>query len=416
MTTANRATQSDEISDLRSRLDWMDEERRKLARRLAEIEQRMSNQERELESRDPRFQSVEERLAKTSLQLGRLSQVDNQIQLMKEDLVKQIEQTDLRRVQAFEELEKLRRVEQESARREISEIRKEITVLGRIQNDLELRRSEESRLAGLIGGLQNRLTAAENNAETWEPELRFLREAERAQVRTTTDLQASVLENQKRFEPIETRVEIASHNLVKLQTSIQAQSESMEELRNSVRMAQESVQMGEVERNQRLSSWRQDIENALEEMKRYAADWSKYDDLYKEARTALHAIAEWQKQMEMRQRESDELSRIEINRLQTQWDSFVLESEKRWKAQEADLDQRWAAVQRNELIVAEHLSRLDELIEALQEDKDTLMRVQAAQTDAMKMLPRVWQEEVEKAIAQNPHSRRQPAFVPVREE
>lgn len=49
-------------------------------------------------------------------------------------------------------------------------------------------------------------------------------------------------------------------------------------------------------------------------------------------------------------------------------------------------------------------------------DKDTLWRVQTAQADALKQLPRMWLEEVEKAITNNPNRRRQPALVPIRED
>jgi len=52
----------------------------------------------------------------------------------------------------------------------------------------------------------------------------------------------------------------------------------------------------------------------------------------------------------------------------------------------------------------------------LEQEKDTLWRIQNAQTDAMKKWPRIWLEEVEKAIAHNPNSRRQPTKVQVREE
>jgi hypothetical protein len=59
---------------------------------------------------------------------------------------------------------------------------------------------------------------------------------------------------------------------------------------------------------------------------------------------------------------------------------------------------------------------IEEIINDLKQEKDTLERIQAAQADAIKQWPRIWLEEVEKAINQNPNRRRQPALVPVREE
>lgn len=59
---------------------------------------------------------------------------------------------------------------------------------------------------------------------------------------------------------------------------------------------------------------------------------------------------------------------------------------------------------------------IEEKISKLEQEKDLLWRVQTAQSDAFKQFPRIWLEEVEKAIQQNPNRRRQPALVPVREE
>ena len=56
------------------------------------------------------------------------------------------------------------------------------------------------------------------------------------------------------------------------------------------------------------------------------------------------------------------------------------------------------------------------MLDDIEQEKDDLWRVQNAQADVMKSLPRIWMEEVEKARAHNPNSRRQPALVPVREE
>ena len=53
-----KTMERDELDELRNRLDWMDEERRKSSRRLVELEQRLTVGERELESREQRIQDL----------------------------------------------------------------------------------------------------------------------------------------------------------------------------------------------------------------------------------------------------------------------------------------------------------------------------------------------------------------------
>ena len=102
--------------------------------------------------------------------------------------------------------------------------------------------------------------------------------------------------------------------------------------------------------------------------------------------------------------------------MHSRWDEFLQEQDKQWKNYEIDHEQRWASAQRRHQEVLVQLHELQELSEKLGNDSQTLWRVQTAQADAMKKLPRIWLEEVEKAIAHNPDSRRQPALIPVRDE
>jgi hypothetical protein len=93
-----------------------------------------------------------------------------------------------------------------------------------------------------------------------------------------------------------------------------------------------------------------------------------------------------------------------------------LEQEKHWKVVELDREQRWTNSQRHEREIREEILVLESELDKLGQEKDTLLRIQTAQAEAVKKLSRIWVEEVEKAIAHNPNSRRQPTRVQVREE
>src|SRR5688572_25861945 len=92
-----------ELNELRSRVQWLDDERRKSAKKTAELEQRLVLQEREMNSRDQRLQSLEQQLNKVTTQLSRLPQVDVLLQQFKDEMVGLIETYDQRRVQSEKE-------------------------------------------------------------------------------------------------------------------------------------------------------------------------------------------------------------------------------------------------------------------------------------------------------------------------
>ncbi|MEZ4516640.1 MAG: hypothetical protein R3C44_07310 [Chloroflexota bacterium] len=66
MAFSPNSTQSREMTELRNHLKWLDEERRKTARKLTEMEQRIAQQGRELSEREKRIHELEWQLAQVS--------------------------------------------------------------------------------------------------------------------------------------------------------------------------------------------------------------------------------------------------------------------------------------------------------------------------------------------------------------
>lgn len=415
-TNSNATTLAQDLEDIRNRMEWLDSERRKLTRKLAEMEQRVELQHRELDGREQRIKDLERQLASTNAQLNRLPQVDTQLAQFKDDIVQMIEQYDQRRIQAEEELDRLRRVEHEVTAREIADIRKDIVSIPHLHSDMELRQAEEARLANLIGLQKNKLTAVENRVETWENTFTFLEEKEKQNSRHISEIQASLPEINKRWEYIYNRLDTLQSAISRLENSLQALAETQTALQESTKGWMEQIQIGEYERNQRVESWRRVLDEHTDTIERFGKQWVTFSDQYKEAKMAVQTLSQWQEQVEKQQREAVELLRVESHRTQSRWDAFLHEDEKKWKNFEVDVEQRWMTAKRHEREVLEQITQLEEALDKLKHEKDLIWRVQAAQADAMKQFPRIWLEEVEKALAQNPNRRRQPALVPVREE
>jgi chromosome segregation ATPase len=411
-----RTQEQDQLEQLRNRLDWMDEERLKNGRRMVQLEQRLTAWERELENREKHIKDVESKLTKMTLQLGRVSNLDSQLELFKDELVKMIEQYDQRRIEGYQELDKLRRIEHEVQQRDIADIRKELTPISRMENELKLRESEDERIAKMTSILQNQIPPIKNEIETWKQDLKFIEESERSNASTIAEMQASIHEHVKKLESIETRLDITNHSLSKVQVTTQEVDDGISEVQHQINQWSNQVLVGEQQRNKRITEWESVIENIMASMEKYADEWIKYSNQYKEAKTTLEAIAEWQQRVEKQQREAAELARIEANQMRSRWDKFGKENEKRWTNYVVEQEQLWAGSNRREKQLQERLLELDELIEGIKQDKDTLWRVQNAQGEAMKKWPRIWLEEVEKAKTHNPNSRRQPDLVSVREE
>ncbi|MCA9949299.1 MAG: hypothetical protein KDE48_06630 [Anaerolineales bacterium] len=405
-----------EISELIKRIEWMDDQRRKSTHKISELEQRFTLQEQALATREKRIQDLERQLSQVSAQLARIPQVDVQLSQFKDEMVTMIEGYDKRRIQGEKEIDRLRRIEHESVTREIVDIRKDLPAIARLQHEMELRQAEETRLANLIGIQQNSIPPIRNQIEDWERALTFLEEKEKQNRKNIGEFQTQFIDINKRWDPINMRIDIIANTLSKSESTRQDLIDSQVEQRETIKKWAEQIQLGEHERNKQLEKWRYEMDEQKDTIERFSREWVKFSDQYKEAKMAVQTLAEWQKQIEQRQQESSELLKVELNRLQSRWDGFVLENAQKWKTFEVEAEQRWANISRVEKQFQDQILALEEKLVKIREEKDTLRRVQVAQADAIKKIPHIWIEEVEKAIAQDPNRRRQPTTIPVREE
>ncbi len=410
------AVQRHELEEVLARLEWIDGERRKSLRQTGQLEQRVNAQEQVIRERERRIKELETRLTEVTLLANRATNLDTTLQQFKDEMVTLIDQYDERVRRATNEMERLRRVEQEVTAREISEVRKELPEIGRLRNDMELRQAEESRLANLIGKLQTRINPLEGRIDSWEREISLVSEAEKRWSKSVTALEASIQDYNRRQDAISTRLDVANNNLVKVEPAMQSIREQQLEQRQQLKRWVDQVQLGEYERNQRVQSWHSAIDGFKQELTKFHREWVNYSDQYKEAQMAVQTLTEWQRQIEQQQQESSELTRIETNRMQTRWDNFLGEMDKKWRNFETDQDQRLSDASRRDRGMEEMIYELQETLKILQSEKDSLWRVQTAQFDAIRQIPRVWLEEVEKARSRDPNRRREPSLVPVDEE
>ncbi len=416
MAAKTKTVEPQEIADLIKRIEWMDDQRRKSTRKISELEQRFTLQEQTIATREKRIQDLERQLSQTTAQLARIPQVDMQLSQFKDEMVTMIEGYDKRRIQGEKELDRLRRIEHESVTREIVDIRKDLPAIARLEHEMELRQAEEARLANLIGIQQNSIPPIRNQIEDWERALTFLEEKEKQNRKNIGEFQTQFIDINKRWDPINMRIDIIANTLSKSESTRQDLIDSQVEQRETIKKWAEQIQLGEHERNKQLEKWRYEMDEQKDIIERFSREWVKFSDQYKEAKMAVQTLGEWQKQIEQREQESSELLKVELNRMQSRWDGFVLENAQKWKTFDVEAEQRWANISRVEKQFQEQILVLEEKLVKIREEKDTLRRVQVAQADAIKKIPRIWVEEVEKAIAQDPNRRRQPTTIPVREE
>lgn len=298
----------------------------------------------------------------------------------------------------------------------------------RLEQEIELRQAEEVRLSNLIGIQESKLAPLAEQVDSLHEMLELIEErigrnsevSEQLRIRLQEideTIKPQVVGLSERLEQAAERLGILSNSAARLEGSVKSLSEEQTELRTSMNTLAEEVSRGDKEVERQLEAWRTTLDEQKDTIDRFAQQWTILSNQYKEARMAVQNFAHWQKQLEQQRRESSEMLRVESNRMQSRWDgllleinerlkNFEIELEQKWKNFEVDAEQKWSAVRRSEQQWREELASIDELLVKMQQDNRNLIwRVQAAQADAIKKWPRLWLEEVEKAVELNPNRR-----------
>ncbi len=395
---------------LENRLDWMDEQRQQTNRKVAEVTQQLELQSQELASRENRIKDLEKRLAEANSQINRLGQLEGRLSQLRDEMASLIEQNEERLRDSVKEQERLRRVEHETHSRELSEMRRQMPAIGRLQNELEQRKAEDARLANVIGANANQISQFGQRFDPINNELAYGVEISKKHTQRLTELEGDLLEQKKQLDDQIPRIDSVADKVAHADASIREVLEQHEEVRKTIQSWTEQVQLGEYERNNQLTTWERVMGEYRDAMNKYESDWVGYSDQAAEAARVAALLEEFQNNLGEQQRENLEHNRVEVKRLQNQWAAFVEENDKKWRFIESEIQQRRAAQSEREKRSQIEYDKLEAELERLKQENEMLWRVQTAQADALKQFPRLWLEEVERTMEQNPYRRRQPTM------
>ncbi len=409
-------TISQELDDMRNRLAWLDEERRKSNRRIAELDQRLETQTRAIESRDSRIQKLEEQLAVARGTLKSVSDIDIQFTQLRKELIGLVDQVDDKRQSSASEIDRLRTVERQITNREFNEIRKELPAITRLRDQLDQRKAEQTRLLQQINSIQNNFPQLDARIDKVGSGNAYLEELTKQLQRQVSKIETSQQELGQRIEGNRDQLSSFTLSVGRMEASVQESSRTQVDAQRNVRNWLEEAKTADYDRSQRVATWQAEFEQYKQDMQRFHQDYLRMADQASEARALVQSLDQWRTQMELQQREVSELNRVEAQRLSNQWEAFRSENEKFWSKVDVDTGQRQASLDRRMRELAASLQDTKDALADLQHEKDTLLRMQTAQSDAIKRFPTLWLEEVEKAIANDPNRRRSAASAPTPDE
>ncbi len=344
-----------DTAQLAQMVTWLDEEHRRDRAEISRLQQQIESQAGDSVEQARRIQELEGRLATTIAQLGRFTQLEQQIDSVKQEFGLMLDRGDEVRMQAAREYERGRLADREALSREISEVRRELPRIGRIEETVELRKGEAERLVDMIMEGRNQINLLVKAIEERTRQIPFLADQRIGDAKRIAQLQQETVELFKRTEAFSGRFSILEDADRRMSAEIERWRPVFGEVREEQQQFMERLRIEVVERLQVLNRWQEQIDDQQNVVSKNVEQIQSFAQTIETARRAANTISEFQETIRRDQVQVQELQRLAEERLRREMDEFQEEFDKKNRRDDLRQEHLWREQEKHNKELLEHL-------------------------------------------------------------
>ena len=344
-----------DTAQLAQMVTWLDEEHRRDRAEISRLQQQIESQVGDSVEQARRIQELEGRLATTIAQLGRFTQLEQQIEAVKQEFGLMLDRGDEVRAQAAREYERGRLADREALSREISEVRRELPRIGRIEEAVELRKGEEERLVDMIMEGRNQINLLVKAIEERTRQIPFLADQRTGDAKRIAQLQQETVELFKRTEAFSGRFSILEDADRRMSAEIERWRPVFGEVREEQQQFMERLRIEVVERLQVLNRWQEHIDDQQNVVSKNEERLQSFAQTIETARRAAKTISEFQETIRRDQVQVQELQRLAEERMRREMDDFQEEFEKKNRRDDLRQEHLWREQEKHNKELLDHL-------------------------------------------------------------
>lgn len=387
-----------ELAQLAQMVSWLDEEHRRDRSEIARLQQRIEAQSADVIEQARRIQELEARLAATQGHLGKFNQVDQAIQNAKSELSGLVERAEEARSQAAREVERARLSDRESLSREISEVRRELPRIGRLEEAVDLRAVEDQRLAELIMGVRNQIGGLAKEIEERTRQIPFLSEQRTSDTKRIAQLQQETVELFKRTEAVAGRLPIFEEGIRRNAAEYEKLPPQVEQLREEQAEFMEKMRAMVVDREQVLTRWQETIEEQKSIVSQAYERVQSFSQQIDVSRRAVNEMQEFKDMILREQAQVQELQRLAEERIRREMDEFREDFEKKRRKAELRQEHLWSEQDKYNREVVERFPPIHHEMKILDSLVKEVWKLQESYGNYFVGVAQAWLEGTEQAV------------------
>ncbi len=368
-----------DLTQLSQMVAWLDEEHRRDREEIAKLDQRLQSLAIERQEQARRIQDLESRLASTQAQLTRFTQIEQALQQLRGEVVVMLDKQTEARVQAERESERARLSDREALSRGVAEVRKELTRIPRLEEELVTRQAEDQRLGEMLLALRQSVANVSKEIDDRTRSLPYMIEQRAQDNKRIAQLQAEHVDLIKRTEVIGTRMPPVEERVQRLERELQRIQPIPEALRQEQQVFIEAQKLGEVERTRQMTVWEQEFVDQRTLIEKQAVRLREFEARHEAVGRTLKALEEFQAQVVHSQKQVSELQRLAEERQRKELAEWQAENEQRWKKETLRWDYTIQEQQKVNQKVIERFPSLEKQLALLVREVEALWRAYEGQ-------------------------------------
>ena len=358
-----------DLDQLATRLDWLDEERRKDKTVIMSMDERLKGIESSVRGFGAQYNELSGEMTRLTVLLSRIEQVEGTISQAKVELTRSIESVEKQRVDSTREMDKVRRADMEGISKSIGDLQKGLEGFTEIKKTLQLRVDEEYRLSKLIDGLKKEIDESKRGDEDYKRTLRILEDNHRQDSKRSSDLQAEVSALRKRTDEQRGKVDLYAETSRKMDLRINELQASEVERKQAQNVFIEKQNMYMIDRERIWKDWNQQFEDIIQKAVSLDSQIQTLDATNRAVKRSQEAFDDIIQRFERRVNEITEMQRLVEERFRQEWVNFKADDQKRWTNYTLSSEEKQREISRQ---IEKQNDRLVLVEDATQEIKDMI--------------------------------------------
>jgi hypothetical protein len=358
-----------EKEQLEKKVEWLDAERRKGLKTIADLETRLAALEETLNGKDKQSaKSSGNQTARVTALNTKVAELEKELKAYRSELKKDLQEAE----KQHSAQEKSLQQEQKGLAKVLEDFRKEIGQLQALQKGLTTQGEKIERVTAKADSLQESIATVVDGEEKRARLARSLQESSKQDAKRLTEMHAEVASVLSKLEAATKRTELVLVSQRKVETRMEEVAVSEEARRAEQKAFVENSALAHDERQRVWKEWAKRfdlVEKQSAEIGARLKDIETTDLAMKRAQRAFDELVE---KIDRRVNELGEIQRLGDQRFRQEWSTFQADAQKRWSnfTLSHEEQQRESTRQREKL--AEQITQLED---NLRESQDILQHL-----------------------------------------